>query len=122
MRAGVGVHRLEQQAGLLLAVGAPGQLLLCAAQAQLEVVAQDLELTEVEQPRPAAAADRDVEGVAGERGDERVGQAALEPGDLGAQRAACGVLLDRRGDPRERVLAKLLGNQDHDAHSSSIPA
>lgn len=111
-------HRLEPLAGLLLRVAALGQAGARGAELGGEVVAQLLELAEVEEPRPAAAGgDTGVVRVdhrVREGRDDRLGQILLEPGDLPAQRAACsqdGRVVD---DVRVRGPLVLFGDDDHE--------
>jgi hypothetical protein len=107
--AGVGVHRLEHGASDPLALGADGQGAPRSLQPVGQLVAQHLELAEAEQARAAAPGDDDVDRVGREAGDERVGELALEPRDLAPQRAAGGVLVERRGGLQQVAV----GDHDH---------
>jgi hypothetical protein len=111
------VHRLQQRPRLALAGGTHGERGLGRVQAGGEVVAQHLELAQVQQARTAAARNGDVDRVRGEAGDERGGEVALEPGDLVAQRAARG-LLELRPRGRQRRAGhdgqnEVVGQLDH---------
>jgi len=97
---------------VLLHVCSAGQIPAGLPQANGEVVAQRLELAQAEQAR--ASGGRHVHGYspAWERADQRVGELALEPGDLSAQRPSRSTVL-ALGDEREPERQALRAIVDH---------
>jgi len=80
-------HELEHQALALLQIGPLGDRLPGSAHALGELVTHTLELAEIEQAWLAGRAVWLLESTHRIGGDERVGELALKPGDLRAQRA-----------------------------------
>jgi hypothetical protein len=119
--AGVGVHRLEHGARSLLTLGADAQGAPRPPQLAGQLVAQDLELAETQQPRAVAARHGDVDRRGGKTGDQRVGELALEPGDLGPQRPAGRVLVHRRRERRGGLQQVAVGDHDHAGDSTPRP-
>jgi hypothetical protein len=113
----IGVHRLEQLLRLAAAIGLRRQHLAGRVQPLGEVVAQRLERAEVEQPRALTGRNGDIDGVVRERRDQRVGELALEPGDLPAKGTPGGDLVDLWYDDVPEP-QRVVGDQDHEGDST----
>jgi hypothetical protein len=106
--AGLTQHALEEVAVARLLLPALVHDLAGAAQLVGEIVAERLELGDVQQPRTAAGGrDADVDGGPRERGDQRVTELALEPLDLRAQGAPGGVVVASPAEAGERRSARV---------------
>ncbi len=89
MLTGLEQHPLERQPARCLSLGTLRDRHPGGAEALDQIVTHPFELTEVEQPGTVAATFcPQLESAHRERGHERVGELALEPDDLGAQRPA----------------------------------
>jgi hypothetical protein len=86
--AGVEQHPLERQALLGLFIRALGDSHTGAMEAAGQLVADDLELPQVQQPRLRGEGDRWLEPAHRKGSDERVRELTLETRDLGPQRPA----------------------------------
>jgi len=101
-------HLLERHPARRLLIGSRGDRRAGCLHAPRELIADALELAEVEQPRRSTLLRRLlVEPTHRERGHERVGELSLELVDLRPQRPSRGPLvplgIDERGDRRVRT-------------------
>ena len=111
-------HALEIQPVGLLCIRALRDRDARGAQALRELVPDALQLAEIEQAGVATAGARLVEPAHSGGGHERIGQLALEPGDLGPHRAASdpsSVVRDRRIRNRYLQSADRLLDERHDS-------
>jgi hypothetical protein len=116
--AGLGEHLLEQRPRAGLPLAALRQRVTRRVQTLDEVVAQGLELGHAQNAGTASRRDADIERGQGETGGERLGQLALEAGDLFPQGPTGRRLVDlRRPDGRY----ELLEHQHHDCRESTPP-
>lgn len=104
---GLAEHALEQVAVARLLLPALVDDLARAAELVGEVVPQGLELGDPQEPRTAAGRRHaHVDRRARERGDQRVGEVALEALDLGPERPAGGMVV-ATPEPGERGRARV---------------
>lgn len=82
---GLGDHRLDQAAILLLDLAAATELRPCLVQPCGERVAHPLQVGYPEHPRPADSADRPLDPLAREGGREKLAELLLQQGDLPAE-------------------------------------
>jgi len=88
MAVGLGDHRLERAAVVLLDLAAAPELALGLLQAGCEPIADTLEVGDAEHSGAAAGGDAPLDATARERGGEELAEAALERCDLAPQLVA----------------------------------
>ena len=89
---GLGDHRLDQAAIVLLDLSPAVELGLRLAEPGGERVADPLQLGDPQHPRPPDRANRPVDPLTGEGGGEQLAESLLQQGDLPAETLAGGTL------------------------------